>query len=206
MLAAFGVVLRYDSPSNEIRRALRYLNEAIELQDSTLAENSIHRIRTLYYIGNVFKEMGDEEKAKEKMIQSLELLEQRHPYKASIYTGLGRLLQMDSPEKAEEYMIDAFFIRKNSENFSSEAHWKVAFAYQDVGKLKKDRGAKGDAFRYFLKANNMFEQLIERESSEKEEWLDSRSSSAPDYGIDIIDRWKRDQEKIIDEMSHLVEE
>ena len=35
----------------------------------------------------------------------------------------------------------------------------------------------------FMKANNMFVRLIERESSEYKEWLDSRSSSAPDYGI-----------------------
>ncbi len=59
-----------------------------------------------------------------------ELIECRHPYKASIFTGLGRLLQKNCHDEAKKLMTDAFDIRKDPERFSSEAHWKVAFAYQ----------------------------------------------------------------------------
>ena len=130
MLAAFGIVLRYESPSSEMSTALKYLNEALEMQDSTLHPNSIHRIRTLYYIGCAFKKMGDKERAREKMRMCQELIECRHPYKASIFTGLGRLLQKNCHDEAKKLMTDAFDIRKDPERFSSEAHWKVAFAYQ----------------------------------------------------------------------------
>ncbi len=59
MLAAFGIVLRYESPSSEMSTALKYLNEALEMQDSTLHPNSI---QTLYYIGCAFKKMGDKDR------------------------------------------------------------------------------------------------------------------------------------------------
>lgn len=208
MLAAFGIVLRYERPPEEMNKALQYLEEALALQDSTLDEKSLNRIRTLYYIGSTYHKKGDFDMAKEKMVQSLQLIESvdsSHPYKASICTGLGRLLQTPDSEQAEKYLKDAFLIRRNPEKFSSEAHWKVAFAYRSVGELMFSKGSKVDAFDYLLDANNMLVRLIERESSEREEWLDSRSSSAPDYGIDIIDRWCEDQWSIRNEMQNLVE-
>ena len=209
MLSAFGIVLRYEYPPERMDEALKYLYEALELQDSTLDEKSINRIRTLYYIGSTLHKKGELDQAKEKMMESLRLIHEIgycHPYEASICTGLGRLLQESDPEEAEKYMNTAFDIRQNPEKFSSDAHWKVAFAYKNVGEIMQSRGLKVDAFQDFMKANNMFIRLIERESSEYEEWLDSRSSSAPDYGIDIIERWKKDQKKLFDEMSLLVNE
>lgn len=208
ILAAYGIVLRYELPPDEMDKALECLNEALKLQNSTLEDSSINRIRTLYYIGCAYQKQGQVKMAREKMTESLQLIERvdpGHPYKASICTGLGRLLQKDDPYEAEKRMKEAFAIRKNREKFSSEAHWKVAFAYQDVGEMLRERGSKLDAFQDFLKANNMFERLIERESSEYEEWLDSRSSSAPDYGIDIIDRWKKYQEDVSKEMCKLLD-
>lgn len=209
MLASFGIVLRHERPPEEMNKALCHLEEALALQDSTLDEHSINRIRTLYYIGSAYQKMENTDKAKEKMIESLQLIEgidPSHPYKASICTGLGRLLQTIDPdsEQAEKYMKDAFLIRQNPEKFSSEAHWKVAFAYRSVGELMLRKGSKVEAFKFLMDANNMFVRLIERESSEREEWLDSRSSSAPDYGIDIIDRWREDQKSISNKMQSLV--
>lgn len=209
ILAAFGIVLRYERPKEEMNTALQYLEEALALQDSTLDEKSINRIRTLYYIGSAYHKKEDFDRAKENMVQSLQLIEgvdPSHPYRASICTGLGRLLQAQDPdsEQAEKYMKQAFSIRRNPDKFSSEAHWKVAFAYQSVGELMLRKGSTIEAFKYFIDANNMFVRLIERESSEREEWLDSRSFSAPDYGIDIIDRWSDDQKSIITKMEHLI--
>lgn len=208
MLAALAIVLRYERPLEEMGEALHYLEEAFELQDKTLDQQSIYRIRTLYYIGSVYQKMGDLYEAKHKMNQSLQLIENvdpSHPYKASICTGLGRLLQNVDSEQAEKHMRDAFSIRQNLEKFSSEAHWKVAFAYRSVGELMlRKESKKVEAFKFFMDANNMFVRLIERESSEREEWLDSRSSSAPDYGIDIIDRWRADQASISSEIQSLV--
>ena len=207
MLSAFGIVLRYEYPPDRMDEVLQYLYEALVLQDSTLDQKSINRVRTLYYIGCALQKKGDLEKAREKMMESLKLIRDsnyHHPYEASICTGLGRLLQKSDPEEAEKYMKDAFVIRKLPEKFSSDAHWKVAFAYQNVGEIMRDKGSKLDAFDYFLDANDMFMRLIERESLECEDWLDSRSSSAPDYGIDIIGRWKKDKEKLRNEMRRLV--
>ena len=203
ILAALGIVLRYEDPP-ELDEALQHLGKALALQDSTLDESSINRIRTLYYIGSVLQKKGDIRGAKEKMMQSLKLIESvdpSHPFKASIYMGLGRLLQNESPEEAEKYMKDAFFIRQDRKKFSSGAHWKVAFAYESIGELMLRKGSTTEAFHYFLDANNMFVRLIERESLEKEKWLDSRSYSDPDYGIDIINRWRKDKQSIENQMA-----
>ena len=207
MLSSLGIVLCYEYPPDKMDEVLQYLYEALALQDSTLDQKSINRIQTLYYIGCALQKKGDPEKAREKMIESLKLIRDinnSHPYEASICIGLGRLLQKSDPEEAEKYMKDAFVIRKLPEKFSSDAHWKVAFAYQNIGGIMRDKGSINDAFDYFLDANDMFMRLIERESLECEDWLDSRSSSAPDYGIDIIERWKKDKEKLRNEMHRLV--
>ena len=143
------------------------------------------------------------------MMESLKLIrdiDDSHPYEASICTGLGRLLQTINPEEAEKYIKDAFMICKLPEKFSSDAHWKFAYAYQNIGEIRTDKGSMNDAFDYFLDANDMFMRLIERESLECEDWLDSCSSFAPDYGIDIIERWKNDKEKLRNEMCRLVSE
>ena len=202
LLAAIGTVLRYEDPP-KLDEALQHLEKALALQDFTLDKRSIYRIRTLYYMGNVYQEKKDTDKAKEKMMQSLKLIEgvdPSHPLKASICTALGQLLQ---DEEAEKYVKEAFHLRRKK--LSSEAHWKMAFAYQSVGKLLMLReGSTIEAFNHFLDANNMFARLIERESLEKEKWLDSRPSSAPDYGIDIIDSWRKEKEFIEKQMRSLV--
>jgi tetratricopeptide (TPR) repeat protein len=211
MLATLGNVLSFESPSEEstLDKALNYLQEALELQDATHDEKSINRIRTLYYIGTVYQKKEDIDQAEKKMTQSLQLVEsidRSHPFRASICTGLGRLLQEKSPEKAEMYMKDAFFIRRDPQNFSSASHWKVAFAYRDLGAMKLREGLTIDAFDYFMEANNMFVRLIERESLESRKWLESRSSLSPDLGIDIIDRWRNDQRSISMQMTGFLSE
>ena len=51
MLSALGIVLRYEYPPDKMDEVLECLYEALALQDSTLDQKSINRIRTLYYIG-----------------------------------------------------------------------------------------------------------------------------------------------------------
>ena len=209
ILAAYGNVLRYLSHEKHkhLREALEALEEVQDIEKATLNSMGINHIRTLFYLGNVYQEMDSKEKAKENMLESLRLINKidyTHPYKASILTGLGRLLENSEPKNAEKYMRDAFLIRNNRRKLSDEAHWKIAFAHESLGKMMLKNGDKNEACNNFIKANNMFIKLIERESSEEELWMDSRSSSAPDYGIDIIDRWKTYQKEVCDEILNLL--
>lgn len=207
ILAAYGIVLRYHLPLERMHEAEQHLQEAISMQASTLDKRSINFIRSMYYLSATYHKMGKIEEARKKMCETYELMNEvdpSHPLNASICTGFGRLLEDIDPEKAEDYMRKAFAIRSNPEKFSSDAHWKLAFAYSSVGDMMLNRNCRVEAFVNLMEANNMFVRLIERESSEKELWLDSRPSSAPDYGIDIIDRWKKDQLHISKKLHDLI--
>ena len=177
-----------------------------------LSEKSIIRIRSEYNLGTVhhglanyvsrgFKQQEDYGKAQEYMEKALKLIgsvDLKHPYKATISTGLARLrLDMKQYSLARYHAKEALVILTAKSR--DEIHPHVGYCYQilgDVAWLGESRGPIS-AHDNYIKALLIYQSLIVREATQ-----------TSDYKVDmgnvtVFKTWKRRLERIKEKLRNV---
>ena len=201
MLTKYGRMLRTKGGS-DLQEAQEVLEKALDLQEKCLHENSIMTIRTLYNLGTVYHKLGLYGKAEKCMSTALERIDSidsSHPYKATIATGLARLMVdkfQPSPNlpTAQLQLQNAIKIRSNTTKCCGETHHKVAYAYETLGDIALSKGEVISAHSFLMIAFSLRDQLIARETSQKAV-LQAHLNRIPG-DITFIDKWKEHCKKI----------
>ena len=195
LLSNYGLILQ---ENGELEKAQEHLEEALQLQEKCLHENSIMTIRTLYYLGTVYHRRGFYDKAYTSMQTALERMNSvapSHPYKAMIATGTAQLMADKSQpqpnlSKAQSYLDEAIKIHLNT----TKTHYQVAFAYETLGDIAITEGNVIATHDFLMKAFSQYARLIERESSQKAMY---KPLMIPEtQGLTFIDAWVKRCEEI----------
>ena len=194
MLSNYGLILR---DKDELDKAQQVLEEALELQEKCLHENSIMTTRSLYNLGTVYHRLdkhSDAEKNMQTALDRMNLVEPNHPYKATIAIGRARLM-MDRGDKsqAQSDLKEAIKIRSDTTKCCGETHHKVAYAYETLGNIALLRGNVSDAHEYLMDAFAVRVRLIERETNQKAAF--QTQLLGPD-NMTFIDEWKDHSQNI----------
>lgn len=190
MLSNYGLILR---EKGELSEARDILEKALEWQVSCLAENSIMTIRTLYNLGTVYHRLGLRDESESKIKTALDLVnsvDRKHPYKATIATGMAHLMvDCSEPHRAEPQLKEAVNIRSNVTKCCGETHHKVGFAFKSLGDIARSKGQVISARDYYMKAYSVYIRLIEREGRQKDDY---KPEVYLGHQISFVEDWKED--------------
>ena len=202
MLSNYGLILR---DKDELDKAQRVLEEALELQEKCLHENSIMTIRTLYNLGTVYHRLdkhSDAEKNMQTALDRMNLVEPNHPYKATIAIGRARLM-MDRGDtsRAQSDLKEAINIRSDTTKCKccGETHHKIAYAYETLGDIALSGDNFSDAHEYLMDAFAVRVRLIERETNQKATF--QTQLLGPD-NMTFIDEWEDNSQNIRENLRH----
>ena len=207
MLTNYGVILRDMRQPRKLKAAREPLEMARQILNRDLSGKSIIGIRNEYVLGTVHhglalyvsegsEQQEDYEKAQKHMEKALNLIDSvglKHPYRATISTGLARLrLDREQYSQAECHAKQALDILTDKTKSRDEIHPHVGYCYQilgDVAWLGESRDPIC-AHDNYLKALMIYLSLIVRETTQ-----------ASDHKVDldnvtVFETWKRRLEKI----------
>ena len=101
-------------------------------------------------------------------LDRMNLVQPSHPYKATIATGMARLMvDRGDTSRAQSDLKEAINIRSDTTKCCGETHHKVAYAYETLGDIALSEGNVRDAYEYLMDAFTVHVRLIERETSQK---------------------------------------
>ena len=201
MLSNYGLILR-EKGGSDLKKAQKVLKEALQLQEECLHENSIMTIRSLYNLGTVYHRRGLYVEAERHMTTALERMssvDSNHPYKATIATGLARLMVDRSQPRpnlheAQQLLQGAIKIRSDTTKCCGETHHKVAYAYETLGDIALSNNEVITAHSLLMKAFSVRDRLIEKETRQKADLQEYLNRIPGD--ITFIDEWREHCTKI----------
>ena len=201
MRSNYGLILR-EKGDSDLKEAQEVLKEALQLQEECLHENSIMTIRTLYNLGTVYHRRGlyfEAERHMETALERMSSVDSNHPYKATIATGLARLMVDTSQpwpklHEAQQHLQEAIKIRSDTTKCCGETHHKVAYAYETLGDIALSKNEVITAHSSLMKAFSIRDRLIEKETSQKADVQEHLNHIPGD--ITFIDKWREHCEKI----------
>ena len=208
MLANYGIILRDMKDPRKLEEAMEPLEKALEIQKRILSEKSLKTIRSEYALGTVHHglanyELEDEshkqeyyDKAQSQMEKALTLIDSigvKHPYRATISTGLARLmLDREDDSQAQKHAKEALNVMKSQD----EIHPHVGYCYQILGDTSRNPVV---AQRSYLRSLEVYVHLIDRETSQM------LSGHKVHLGnVTFFKTWKRRLEEIMKKVEHLL--
>lgn len=202
MLSNYGLILR---DAENLSKAHEVLLEALNLQDSLLARESLARIKTINRLGTVLHRQKQHDQARRRMETSLALLKavnSEHPYNATISTGIARLmLDMGDTSLARSHIGESLKIRTDTTRCSGEIHTQVARCYRILGdiSLSCENPDFKAAHHYYMKSLIVFARLVEREMAQ-------RSLVSVKLGkITFVENWEKRMSEIEQKLQNIVD-
>jgi len=194
MLSNYGLILR---EKGELKEAQDALEKALELQNRCLAKDSIMTIRTLYNLGTVYhrRRLQDESESKiQTALDRMNSVDRKHPYKATIATGMAHLMaDWDETSRAESELNEAINIRSDGTKCCGETHHKVGFAFKILGDIARSKNEVITARDCYKKAHSIRVRLIEREGRQKDDYQPEVDLS---HQITFVEEWKNQRDEI----------
>ena len=194
MLSNYGLILR---EKGELKQAQDTLEKALELQNRCLAKDSIMTIRTLYNLGTVYHRLQLRDESESKIQDALDYMnsiDRKHPYKATIATGMAHLMaEWNETSRAESELLEAINIRSDGTKCCGETHHKVGFAFKTLGDIARSKKEVITARDHYRKALSVRARLIEREGRQKDDYQPVVDLS---HQITFVEDWKNQCDEI----------
>ena len=214
VLANYGTLLCDMRQPRQLKAARDPLEKALQILNRELSGKSLIRIQAEYNLGAVYhglayyvtegaEQQEDYEKARKHKEKALNSIDLKHPYRATISTGLARLwLDREQYSPAEGHAKEALVILTDKTKSRDEIHPHVGYCYQILGDaawLGESRDPIS-AHSYYLKALRIYLSLIVRETTQKSDYK-------VDLGnVTVFNTWKRRLERIESKLHDVAKE